>query len=105
MFWLEPRPSGHPAPQHGSPRIENLLWQFHAGYPAGFSPAQEAAARFGAHLGVWLSPWGGYPCQPGRVAAGEKLGYQVDRIGLTLADPGYYLASATPAWAWSASTR
>ena len=70
---------------------ENLLWQFHAGYPAGFSPAQEAAARFGAHLGVWLSPWGGYPCQPGRVAAGEKLGYQVDRLGLTLADPGYYL--------------
>jgi len=26
MFWLEPRPSGHPAPQHGSPRMFRVDW-------------------------------------------------------------------------------
>ena len=36
------------------------LWQFHAGFPDGFTPLKEAAAKFGAAPGVWLSPWGGY---------------------------------------------
>lgn len=36
------------------------LWQFHAGFPSGFTPLRESAAKFGAAPGIWLSPWGGY---------------------------------------------
>ena len=30
------------------------------GFPHGFTPLRDAAARYGAAPGVWLSPWGGY---------------------------------------------
>src|SRR6185369_10501532 len=36
------------------------LWGFHAGFPNGFARVREAAARYGAAPGVWMSPWGGY---------------------------------------------
>jgi hypothetical protein len=36
------------------------LWGFHSGFPRGFSALREAAARYGAAPGVWMSPWGGY---------------------------------------------
>jgi hypothetical protein len=35
-------------------------WLFHKGFPNGFTPIKEAAAKMGAEPGVWLSPWGGY---------------------------------------------
>ncbi len=35
-------------------------WLFHKGFPNGFTPIRDAAAKFGAEPGVWLSPWGGY---------------------------------------------
>ena len=38
----------------------NSLWQFHQGFPNGFTKLKEAAAREGAGIGAWLSPWGGY---------------------------------------------
>lgn len=68
---------------------ENLVWQFHEGYPDGFHPAQQAAARFGSHLGVWLSPFGGYPCKKYRLESGRKQGFLTTRMGLTLACPNY----------------
>ncbi len=69
---------------------ENLAWQFHEGYPDGFRPAQQAAANYGSHVGVWLSPFGGYPGRGARMEAGRKLGFETYRGGLTLAGPRYF---------------
>lgn len=68
----------------------SLVWQFHQGYPNGFTPIRETAARYGARLGVWFSPFGGYPGKPARIESGLKQGFEVSRMGLTLAGPRYY---------------
>ena len=36
------------------------LWKFHAGFPRGFAPLRDEAARYDAILGTWISPFGGY---------------------------------------------
>lgn len=80
---------------------ENLVWQFHNGFPEGFKPLIGIAANYGANLGVWISPWGGYPCRPARVAMGRALGFETNQQetryhpvkpmgGLSLAGPRYY---------------
>jgi len=72
---------------------ENLVWQFHEGYPQGFRPAQQAAAKYGSHVGVWFSPFGGYPCREYRMKYGCKLGFETYGAygsGLTLAGPRYF---------------
>ena len=69
---------------------EDLVWQFHEGYPDGFGPVQKAAARYGSRVGVWLSPFGGYPCKPARVKSGRQQGFETTRNGLTLACPHYF---------------
>ncbi len=69
---------------------ENLVWQFHEGYPQGFTPARQAAEKCKAHLGVWLSPFGGYPGKRARVNFGGQQGFETTRNGLTLAGPRYY---------------
>ncbi len=38
----------------------NSLWDFHCGFPNGFSKMARKAARQGAGLGTWLGPVGGY---------------------------------------------
>ncbi len=38
----------------------NSLWDFHCGFPNGFSKMARAAAKQGAGLGTWLGPVGGY---------------------------------------------
>ena len=67
-----------------------LVWQFHQGYASGFAPIRETAARYGARLGVWFSPFGGYPGKPARIESGMKQGFEVSRMGLTLAGPRYH---------------
>lgn len=69
---------------------EKLVWQFHEGYPHGFTPAQEATRKYGAAVGVWLSPSGGYPCKPARMEQGRRLGFETNPNGLSLAGPRYY---------------
>ena len=69
---------------------ETLVWQFHEGYPQGFGPAQKAAEQFGARVGVWLSPAGGYPCKPARMERGRQEGFEINPNGLSLAGPRYY---------------
>src|SRR5208282_4591384 len=32
------------------------LWRFHSGFPNGFTPLRQAAAKYGAAPGIWLSP-------------------------------------------------
>ena len=69
---------------------ETLVWQFHEGYPNGFAPARQAAQACGARLGVWFSPWGGYPGKASRNEQGRAQGFETRPLGLSLAGKRYY---------------
>ncbi len=69
---------------------ENLVWQFHNGFPNGFKPLIEVAEKFKSHMGIWFSPWGGYPCKAARVKCGRQQGLETNQGGLSLAGPRYY---------------
>lgn len=66
-------------------------WTFDKAFPNGFLPLKDAAARFGAAPGIWLSPWGGYD-EPKRerIAAGRAKGYEIIDDGFALSGPRYY---------------
>ncbi len=66
-------------------------WNFSKDFPHGFAPLREAAAKYGAAPGMWLSPWGGYgaPKQE-RVKNGQANGYEIIDGGLALSGPKYY---------------
>ena len=69
------------------------LWKFHAGFPDGFTPLAEACRAHGTHLGVWLSPFGGYgEPKRQRLEFGQALGYETNATGFSLAGPRYYAA-------------
>jgi hypothetical protein len=66
-------------------------WRFSKDFPHGFVPLRDAAARYGAAPGIWLSPWGGYGApQQERVTRGRAAGYEVIGNGLALSGPNYY---------------
>jgi len=67
------------------------LWRFNSGFPHGFTPITEAAARYGAAPGVWLSPWGGYgkPHEE-RIKFGKEQGFETNPNGFALSGPKYY---------------
>ena len=69
---------------------ETLVWQFHNGFPDGFRPLIPVAARYGADLGIWFSPWGGYPGKPARVECGRTQGLETNQGGLSLAGARHY---------------
>ncbi|NQT21754.1 MAG: hypothetical protein HQ592_18770, partial [Planctomycetes bacterium] len=69
---------------------QTTVWRFHQGYPDGFTPAQEAAGKHGASVGVWLSPAGGYPGKKARLESGREQRLERNDRGLTLAGPRYY---------------
>lgn len=67
------------------------LWQFHDGFPNGFTPHEDAADKFDSSLGVWLSPWGGYgQAKKERMQYGETQGFETNQRGFSLAGPKYY---------------
>ncbi len=67
------------------------LWRFHKGFPSGFSQVQSAAAKYGAALGVWFSPWGGYgKAKTDRLKYGKTQGFETNSRGFSLAGPKYY---------------
>jgi hypothetical protein len=69
----------------------NSLWGFNPGFPDGFKKASEAAAQYHSHVGVWMSPWGGYEQQKvDRVAFGKKHGYEIVDGGFALSGPKYF---------------
>ncbi len=69
----------------------NRLWQYNPGFPDGFLPLRSAASAYGAGLGAWLSPWGGYgKPRDERLAAAKREGYEIDADGLALSGPKYY---------------
>ena len=66
-------------------------WNFSKDFPRGFAPLREAAAKYGAAPGVWLSPWGGYgPPAKERAERGAQAGYEIVKGGLALSGPKYY---------------
>ncbi|HEV8408422.1 MAG TPA: enterotoxin [Sphingomicrobium sp.] len=65
-------------------------WNFSSGFPNGFLPLRDAAAKCGAAPGIWLSPWGGYGMpKEERIDAGSKL-YETIDGGFALSGPKYY---------------
>ncbi|CAB3755715.1 enterotoxin [Paraburkholderia solisilvae] len=66
-------------------------WRFSDAFPDGFEPLRDAAARYGAAPGIWLSPWGGYgPPREERVARGAAAGYETVDNGFALSGANYY---------------
>ncbi|MBX2924627.1 MAG: hypothetical protein KF746_20665 [Chitinophagaceae bacterium] len=69
------------------------LWQFHKGFPDGFTNVRNAALQYGAGIGVWMSPWGGYDIRkPQRLEYGAKQNppFETNENGFSLAGPVYY---------------
>ena len=67
------------------------LWSFNSGFPNGFTPVREAAARYGAAPGIWMSPWGGYDGpKKERIQFGRQQGYEIVDNGFALSGPKYY---------------
>jgi len=67
------------------------LWSFHSGFPDGFTRVREAAAKYHAAPGVWLSPWGGYgKPKEERIANGKAQGFETNARGFALSGPKYY---------------
>jgi hypothetical protein len=69
------------------------LWKFNQGFPDGFTAIRQAAEKYNAKPGVWMSPWGGYskPKQE-RIAFGKSAGYEIVDGGYALSGPRYYAA-------------
>ena len=67
------------------------LWGFHSGFPRGFTPLEEAAAKYDSAVGTWFSPWGGYSVRKAqRVEFGKTQGFETNARGFSLAGPKYY---------------
>jgi hypothetical protein len=66
-------------------------WNFSKDFPHGFVPLREAAAKYGAAPGIWLSPWGGYgKPHDERIKNGKAAGYEIINDGFALSGPKYY---------------
>ena len=69
------------------------LWKFNDGFPDGLTPAKQAAEKYGADPGVWMSPWGGYSIpKKERIEFGRSAGYEIIKDGYALSGPRYYAA-------------
>ncbi|MGC1869452.1 MAG: enterotoxin [Acidobacteriaceae bacterium] len=69
----------------------NSLWGFDSGFPDEFTKVSQAAAKYHSHIGVWMSPWGGYQQQKlDRIAFGRKHGYEIVDGGFALSGPKYF---------------
>ena len=67
------------------------LWKFNPGFPDGLTKVSEAAAKYGAAPGIWLSPWGGYDKpKEQRLASARAHGFETNEGGLALSGPKYY---------------
>jgi hypothetical protein len=67
------------------------LWQFHEGYPNGFTPLRRAVEKYNSVMGAWLSPFGGYgKAKQERLKYGATQGFEINKSGFSLAGPKYY---------------
>ena len=69
----------------------HTLWSFGAGFPNGFTPLKNAAAKYSAAPGIWFSPWGGYEqAKVERLKYGRQQGLETNSGGFALSGPKYY---------------
>jgi len=67
------------------------LWNFHSGFPNGFTPLRSTAETFHSGIGVWLSPFGGYAeAKAQRMKFATQFGFETNASGFSLAGPKYY---------------
>ena len=69
------------------------LWDFHSGFPAGFANLGKIARSYGAGIGVWISPFGGYgKAREARLEYGRKQTppFETNGSGFSLAGPQYF---------------
>lgn len=70
---------------------DRTLWRFHDGFPNGFKPLAQAASKYDAPLGTWISPWGGYSkAKLARLEYGKEQGFEMAHGGFSLAGPTYF---------------
>ena len=66
-------------------------WQVNSGFPGGLAAVNREAHEYGAAMGVWLSPWGGYDeAKQERIEFGRKNGFEMNKGGFALSGPKYY---------------
>ncbi len=67
------------------------LWKPNRDFPNGFGADAQSAQKYGAHLGFWLSPWGGYGGpKKERLSNGAKEGFEIANGSFSMAGPKYY---------------
>ena len=67
------------------------LWQFHEGFPDGFTPLRKAVEKYDSVLGAWLSPFGGYgKAKEARLKYGRQQGFETNKSGFSLAGKKYF---------------
>lgn len=72
---------------------DSTLWQVSNSFPNGFRTMDQLAASYGAHLGLWLSPWGGYgESQAQRLKYGQtqQPPFETNRHGFSLSGAVYF---------------
>ena len=71
----------------------NSLWAFNKYLPDGFANMYALSEKYGASMGAWISPWGGYEqAKQNRLAFGRqhRPPYETNENGFTLAGPTYF---------------
>ncbi len=68
------------------------MWQFHKGLPNEFKKVNKLAKSYGAGLGVWFSPWGGYGKPKDNRIDAAKGAFETNEKGFALSGPKYYKA-------------
>ncbi len=69
------------------------LWQLNPKqFPNGLTTLRDEAAKGGSHLGLWLSPWGGYGGAATARVKNARANHSFSQIlnGLSLSDPEYF---------------
>ncbi|MHB9036395.1 MAG: alpha-amylase family protein [Armatimonadota bacterium] len=68
------------------------LWRVNKeNFPRGFEPLRDRTSVYKTHLGLWISPWGGYDAEKvERLNYGKEQGFETNNRGFSLAGPKYY---------------
>lgn len=67
------------------------LWRMNSGFPQGIKPLTKLAQQYGAGVGIWLSPWGGYnEAKTIRLDYGKSQGFEANNGGFALSGPKYF---------------
>lgn len=69
------------------------LWKFNKNFPQGFDNLAKLAAKYNAHLGVWMSPWGGYDdakVQRLKYGMAQNPPFKTNENGFSLTGESYY---------------